>query len=314
MTKPIEDKLEKIPIVNVIVRLLKKIKLPGLEGLSIYNLMELYMTGIVKGALTTRASSIAFNFFTAIFPFLLFILIVIPYIPVENFQAEFLAFLESFLPPQTSDFFFKNIFENISGTTARGGLLSSVFVLSILLMANGVNAVFSGFESSYHEQLSRNVFKQYLYAMGVALILAFLLILTVAIFGYFEIYVIDNVFESLREKGYADKGSSILWVTFAKYMFFIIMVYLATATLYYFGTKEGKASRFFSIGAVLTTLLIILTSFLFGIYIENFSQYNELYGSIGALLILLFYLWLNSNIFLLGYELNASLNRLKKNY
>ncbi|MGM5470968.1 YihY/virulence factor BrkB family protein [Flavobacteriaceae bacterium LMO-SS05] len=314
MTKPVEDKLDKIPIVNLIIRLLKKIKLPALEGLSVYDLIELYITGIVKGALTTRASAIAFSFFTAIFPFLLFILIVIPYIPVENFQTEFLAFLDSFLPPQTSDFFFKNIFENISDNSSHGGLLSSVFVLSILLMANGVNAVFSGFESSYHEQLARNVFKQYMYAMGVALILAFLLILTVAVFGYFEIYVIDNVFENLEEKGYANQGASLVWVVMAKYMFFVIMVYLATATLYYFGTKEGKASRFFSIGALFTTLLIILTSYLFGIYIENFSKYNELYGSIGALLILLFYLWLNSNIILLGYELNASLNRLKKSF
>jgi membrane protein len=313
MTKPIEDKLDKVPVVNLIIRLLKKIKLSVLEGLSLYDLMELYITGIVKGALTTRASAIAFSFFTAIFPFLLFILIVIPYIPVENFQAEFLAFLESFLPPQTSDFFFKNIFENINDSS-HGGLLSSVFVLSILLMANGVSAVFSGFERSYHEQLIRNVFKQYMYAMGVALILAFLLILTVAVFGYFEIYVIDNLFESLHEKGYADKGASIFWVVLAKYMFFIFMVYLATATLYYFGTKEGKTSRFFSVGALFTTLLIILTSYLFGIYIENFSKYNELYGSIGALLILLFYLWLNSNILLLGYELNASLNRLKKSF
>ncbi len=312
MTKPIEDKLDKIPIINIVVRLLKKIKLPRMEGLSLYDLIELYITGIVKGALTTRASAIAFSFFTAIFPFLLFILIVIPYIPVDNFQAEFLAFLESFLPPQTSDFFFKNIFENISGNSSHGGLLSSVFVLSILLMANGVSAMFSGFERSYHEQLTRNVFKQYLYAMGVALILAFLLILTVAIFGYFEIYVIDTIYEGLRDRGYTDIGTSVFWVTLAKYMFFIIMVYLATATLYYFGTKEGRTLKFFSIGALLTTLLIILTSYLFGVYIENFSKYNELYGSIGALLILLFYLWLNSNILLLGYELNASLTRLKK--
>ena len=311
MTKPIEDKLDKIPILNLVVRLLKKIKLPGLEGLSLYDLLELYITGIVKGALTTRASAIAFSFFTAIFPFLLFILIVIPYIPVENFQSEFLAFLESFLPPQTSDFFFKSIFENISGNSSHGGLLSSVFVLSILLMANGISAIFSGFERSYHEQLTRNVFKQYLYAMGVALILAFLLILTVAIFGYFEIYVIDNLYESLQKEGYAI-GSYVIWVTLAKYVFFIIMVYLAMATLYYFGTKEGRKSRFFSVGALFTTLLIILISYLFGIYIIKFSKYNELYGSIGALLILLFYLWLNSNIILLGYELNASLNRLKK--
>ena len=112
MTKPIEDKLEKIPIVNLLVRLLKRIKLPALEGLSLYDLMELYIIGIAKGALTSRASAIAFNFFTAIFPFLLFILFVIPYIPIDDFKEEFLAFLESFLPPQTSEFFFTNIFDN----------------------------------------------------------------------------------------------------------------------------------------------------------------------------------------------------------
>ena len=310
MTKNVEDKLDKIPIVNLLVRLLKTIKLPGFEGLSIYDLLELYVIGIVKGTLTTRASAIAFSFFMAIFPFLLFVLIVIPYIPIEGFRVDFLSFLDSFLPPNTSDFFFDNIFENIN--TGRGGLLSSVFLLSILLMANGVNAVFSGFENSYHEQLTRNVFRQYLYALGVALILAFLVILTVAVFGYFEIYIIQPLLERLNAEGLTEKDSNVAWIVIAKYLFFVIMVYLATAALYYFGTMEGKQSKFFSIGALLTTLLIILTSYLFGIYITNFSQYNELYGSIGALLILMFYLWLNSNILLLGYELNASLNRLRK--
>jgi membrane protein len=92
------------------------------------------------------------------------------------------------------------------------------------------------------------------------------------------------------------------------------MVYLATATLYYFGTKEGRNTRFFSVGALFTTLLIMLSSYLFGLYIENFSNYNELYGSIGALLILLFYLWLNSNILLLGFELNVTLRFLRKEH
>uniref|UniRef100_UPI00404A0D40 YihY/virulence factor BrkB family protein n=1 Tax=Gelidibacter sp. TaxID=2018083 RepID=UPI00404A0D40 len=311
MTKPIEDKLEKIPIVNLLVRLLKRIKLPALEGLSLYDLMELYIIGIAKGALTSRASAIAFNFFTAIFPFLLFILFVIPYIPIDDFKEEFLAFLESFLPPQTSEFFFTNIFDNID-SKERGGLLSSVFVLSILLMANGVSAVFSGFESSYHEQLVRTAFKQYLYSLGVAIILAILVILTVAVFGYFEIYIMKPLLDNYSENGYDETGTSLGWVRVAKYLFFVMMVYIATATLYYFGTKEGKASKFFSVGALFTTIMIILTSYLFGVYINNFSQYNELYGSIGALLILLFYLWLNANILLLGFELNAALHRIKK--
>ncbi|UPS91427.1 YihY/virulence factor BrkB family protein [Bizionia sp. M204] len=309
MSKPVEDKLANIPIVNLLVKFLKKFKLPGLEGLSLYDLMELYTIGIVKGALTTRASAIAFNFFTAIFPFLLFVLIVIPYIPIDDFKIEFQRFLNSFLPPSTSDFFFANIFENID-STERGGFLSSVFLVSIALMANGINAVFAGFESSYHEQLSRNIFKQYMYALGVALILAFLSILTVAFFGYFQIYIIGN----LQAFGYVDAESTVIWVPIVKYVFFVIMIYLAVATLYYFGTREGKESRFFSIGALFTTLLIIVTSYFFGLYITNFSQYNKLYGSIGALLILLFYLWLNSNILLMGYELNASLNRLRKGF
>lgn len=311
MTKPIEDKLDKIPVINILVRFLKQIKLPGLEGLSIYDLLELYALGIVKGALTTRASAIAFSFFTAIFPFLLFVIILIPYIPIDDFQTEFLDFLNSFLPPQTSDFFFSNIFENIHSSSGAG-LLSSVFLLSMLLMANGVNAVFSGFENSYHEQLARNVFQQYMYALGIALILAILVLLTVAVFGYFQIYILSPIYERFSGEVLADDEQGLGWIIFAKYMFFVVMVYIATATLYYFGTKEGKNTRFFSIGALFTTLLIILTSYLFGIYIDNFSKYNELYGSIGALLILLLYLWLNSNILLLGYELNASLNKLRK--
>ncbi|MBP1839823.1 YihY/virulence factor BrkB family protein [Formosa algae] len=311
MTKPIEDKLDKIPIVNLVVKFFKTIKLPGLEGLSIYDLLELYTIGILKGALTSRASAIAFNFFMAIFPFLLFILILIPHIPIDGFKLEFLDFLESFLPPTTSDFFFKNIFENID-RSERGGLLSTVFLLSIFLMANGVSAVFSAFENSYHAELSRNIIRQYLYALGVALILAFLVVVFVAGLGFVEIYVLGGLFTTLEHQGVEIGDSSIIWVNISKYVFGIIMIYLSTATIYYFGTREGKHSRFFSVGALLTTFLIASVSYLFGIYIEQFSQYNELYGSIGALLILMFYLWLNANIILLGYELNVSLRQLHK--
>lgn len=308
MSQPIEDQIDKIPVLNWIVKFLKRIKLPGFEGLSIYDLLEMYIIGIFKGTLTTRASAIAFSFFTAIFPFLLFIIILIPYIPFDNFKGDFLNFLDSFLPPQTSGFFNQNIFENINNTNT-GGLLSTVFLISMFLMANGVNAVFSGFEHSYHQQINRNFIKQYFYAFGVAIILVVLLILTVIGFGYAQIYLIPPIIERF---GSGDGSNELFWITRAKYFFFVFMIYISMATLYYFGTKDGKLSSFFSIGALFTTFLILLTSYLFGLYIENFSTYNELYGSIGALLILLFYFWLNANIILLGHELNSSLQRLKK--
>ena len=308
MSSSINDNIDKIPVVNWIAKFLKKIKLPGFEGLSLYDLLEMYIIGIFKGALSTRASAIAFSFFTAIFPFLLFIIILIPYIPFESFKVDFLNFLDSILPPQTSDFFTNNIFEIIN-KEHTGGLLSTVFLISMFLMANGVNAVFSAFENSYHQQINRHFFKQYVYALGIAIILVFILILTVVGFGYAQIYLIYPIIETFSA---GDVLGELFWITRARYFFFVIMIYVSMATIYYFGTKDGKLSSFFSVGAFFTTLLILLSSYLFGLYIDNFSKYNELYGSIGGLLILLLYFWLNANIVLLGHELNASLQLLKK--
>ncbi|MEM6516957.1 MAG: YihY/virulence factor BrkB family protein [Bacteroidota bacterium] len=307
----VEHKLERLPVFKQVFQLLRKIELPALQGLTLYDFLQMYVRGIIKGALTSRASAIAFSFFTAIFPFLLFTIILIPYIPVEGFELRFESFLNSVLPPQTSDFFFDNIFQNIY-KEETAGLISTVFILSLLLMANGVNSLFSGFESSFHEELTRSVIKQYLYALGVALILVALLILTIVFTGYFQIYIVDMLVDTFGNEAYKQRHGEVFWYQVVKYLFFVTMLYLATATLYYFGTKEGKHSRFFSAGALLTTVLIIVFSYLFGLYVTYFSTYNDLYGSIGALLILLFYLWLNSNLLLLGFELNATIRRLKK--
>jgi membrane protein len=106
-------------------------------------------------------------------------------------------------------------------------------------------------------------------------------------------------------------SDDLFWVHILQITVFVSMIYIAIASLYYYGTKEGRMSRFFSIGAMVTTLLFLLTTYFFGVYIDNFSTYNELYGSLGALLIMMLYIWINSNLLLLGFELNVSLRRLK---
>lgn len=281
----------------------KGIILPGFEGLSLYNLWIIYSGGIIKGTFSTRASAIAFSFFMALFPFLLFMLNLIPYINfIDDFQLQFLIFMDSLLPPNTSDFF-NDIFDDIANNP-RGSLLSLAFLISIFLMTNGVNAIFTGFEFSYHTNANRSIIRQYLVAIGVSLIMSLLLLLTVILAVYLTYAVSD--FNELG-LGFMDVSPSLV-----KYFVFILLIYIAVATLYYFGTKEARKARFFSIGASFTTLLIVIFTYLFGLYIENFSTYNELYGSIGALLILMVYIWLNSNILLLGFELNASLIKMKK--
>lgn len=317
MSVEIEERLEKIPIVNWFVRLLKEIRLPGFKGLSIYDLTEMYVVGVIQGTLSTRASAIAFSLFMAIFPLLIFMLTLVPYlldfvaIQNENFDTDFLSFLESFLPTATGEYF-GEVFQQIKDQK-RGGLLSSAFILSIFLVANGVNAIFGGFETSYHIDLTRNFFRQYLFALMVGLILAILIIIGFVMFIYFDVYVGVYLDEfQARLGGYVMEEGNRTGVQIAKILFFIILSYFTTAILYYFGTREGKQARFFSIGALMTTILFFLTSYLFGIYVEKFARYNELYGALGGLLILMVYIWLNSNILLLGFELNASLNSLRK--
>jgi len=117
----------------------------------------------------------------------------------------------------------------------------------------------------------------------------------------------------LRDQNIVSNATDVSLVSVSSYVFFVIMIYITIATLYYFGIKEGRSNRFFSPGALMTTVLFMLTTFLFGIYIDNFSNYNELYGSIGALLIMMLYIWMNSNLLLLGFELNAALQKLRIN-
>lgn len=318
MSEAIEERLEKIPVVNWMVRLLKSIRLPGFEGLSIYNLTEIYIVGIVKGTLSSRASSIAFSLFMALFPLLIFLVtlipFIIPYVSVgnENFDVQFLLFLESFLPSATSEYF-GEIYQQIKDQK-RGGLLSSAFIISIFLVANGVNSIFSAFENSYHIELTRNFFRQYAYALMVGLLLSILLIIGAVVFVYFEFYIIEYTSEYLGKRlGYDVEKGDAIGLQLSKILFFMLLSYLTTAILYYFGTAEGRKVRFFSAGALMTTLLFVMTSYLFGVYVEKFARYNELYGALGGLLILMVFIWLNSNILLLGFELNATLHSLRKN-
>lgn len=284
----------------------RRVILPGMDGLSLFDLWVIYSGGIIEGTFSTRASAIAFSFFMAIFPFLLFILNLIPYITIiDDFQIEFLIFMDSLLPPTTSETF-EDIFLDIANNP-RGGLLSFAFILSILLMTNGVNAIFTGFEFSYHTHKNRSIVRQYIIAVGVSIIMALLLLLTVIMWVYLT-YAVDD----LSELGvlFEETITSQLLI----YAVLVLLIYMTVATLYYFGTKEGRQTSFFSPGALFTTVLIMVTTFFFGLYIENFSSYNELYGSIGALLVLMVYIWLNSNILLLGFELNASLLKMRKNF
>ena len=287
------DKLLSIP---------KKVKMPGLEGMTLYDLLEMYTSGIIKGALTSRAGSIAFSFFIALFPFALFVLTLIPFVPIEGFQEDFMSFIFKVMPSDEASDAVAHVLADIANNK-YGGLLSFGFILSIFLMTNGVNAILSGFEYTYHDIQTRTVIRQYMVSLAISLILSFLLLLTVGL-----IIAIEFVIRSLEEQGLVRDAS--LWLSGVQFLILIGLLVVSISLLYYFGTREGRKISFFSPGTILTIVLFIFNFLIFRFYLEKFAQYNQLYGSIGTVLVIMLFIWLNSIILLLGFELNTSLLKL----
>ena len=294
------DHFKTLPIIRHLIDALKWIKLPLLKGLSLYDLLKLYGSGIVEGDLAYRASAISFSFFMALFPFALFILNLIPFIPINGFQQDFLQFVAEGVPPKTYDAIAIIIADIL--LNSHSGLLSTGFLLSIFLSANGINAVLSGFESSKNITIKRDYFRQYLVALVMSLLLSLILLMTVAMIVFLEVLIQKTVIQDV-----VSERISLLQI--GRYAFVILMILMSTSFLFKFGIKRDKNRAFITVGSVFTTVLIILTSYGFGIWVVKFSKYNELYGSIGTLLVMMFYIWINCMILLLGFELNAIINK-----
>ena len=300
MSKEIKFIINKFPILFNFMEVLKLIKLPWLDGLSLYDLIKLYGLGMTQSAFSNRASSIAFSFFMSLFPFALFILNLIPFIPIDGFESDFLAFVEDGVPPNTFHAI-ENIINDIL-TNSHTGLVSTGFLLSIFLMSNGVNAILGGFDKSTHVVAKRSFLNQYLVALGLSLFLSFLLILNVAIIVVLEVLIQITVIQDVL----SDK---IPLLILGRYAFLILMMIIATSVLFKYGSKDNYKEALITKASIFSTVLTIVVSYFFGIWVINFSKYNELYGSIGTLLIVMFYIWINCMILLLGFELNAIIKK-----
>jgi membrane protein len=305
MSNSLYKRLKRLPVVRQVLIITKRINLPWLEGFSFYDLLKIYLVGVSEGDISYRAAAIAWSFFMALFPFALFILNLIPFIPIDGFQDDFLGFVQQSVPPTTYDAIFTIINDIL--TKSNTGLISTGFIMAIILMANGVNAVLGGFESSKHILISskRNFFKQYLVAVALSIVLSLVLIITVAAIVVFEVIIQKTKLQDVL----SDK---LPLIELGRYVFVILMILITTSLLFKYGIKREKKRVFISIGSVFTTILIIISSYFFGIWVVKFSKYNELYGSIGTLLVIMFYVWINCMILLLGFDLNAAIAKIRR--
>ena len=277
----------------------QNVTLPLFDGLSLYDVAIFFWKGIYEGAVTSRAASISFSFFLALFPGVIFVFTLIPFIPVDGFQHELFRLLRDVLPPNSFDAAYSTITDIL--TIKRGDLLGITVAAALFFATNGTLALIGNFGQTIHRLNVRGFWSQYLAAFWLTLALALLLIGGIAVLALGEVWIPTLV-----------PGDNGLWITaIARWVVLLGLVLFAISLLFYFGPMRSAPWRFISPGAVLATVLVWLTSFLFGIYVTDFSRYNQLYGSIGTLMIIQLWIYVNAIGLILGFELNASMVRAK---
>lgn len=251
------------------------------------------------------AQAMAYNFFLAIFPGIIFLFTLIPYIPIEGLQDNIMLFLEQSLPKSIYDLISDTIFDIVS--KPRGGLLSFGFVLALYAATSGTGAMINAFNHCYRTDLRKRSFFQAKFT-EISLTLILVLVLVASVF-------LLNVGEYLLSYGHEIHivEDYILDIIGSfRYAVLVFMFLCATSFIYYLGPSLKQKWGFFSYGAVLATGLNMLVSVGFAIYINNFASYNKLYGSIGTIIALMLWFYLTSMVLLIGYEFNAAIDSLKQ--
>ncbi len=289
------------PPVSWLIAWSKTLVLPGFDGMPVYDVADFFMHGIRKGAVTMRASALAYSFFLAIFPSVIFLFTLIPYIPIKGFQDELLTFIKDFLPKSAYAATIDTIEDIIKHQ--RSGLLSFGFLSAMYFSTNGINAMMKSFNQTVHSIETRPQWQQRLISIMLTLILSFLVILAVSliIFSEFGFHYLVKIHWLKSKVTY-----QILLI--GKWLIIVALFFTAISFLYYWGPAKRKRYRFVSAGSTLATVLTLVISLGFAFFVNNFGSYNKLYGSIGSLIVIMLWIYFNSLVLLIGFELNASID------
>jgi membrane protein len=278
----------------------RNLVLPGFEGVPVNNVFRFVVKGFGKGVLVTRASSIAFNMLMAFLPASIFLFTLIPFIPVPNLKQELIKLFENIAPTQAYSFMQATIIDVI--TRKSGGFLIFMFIATIIFSTNGIHATINAFVVSSHRFRSRTWFDQRKISVILLLVVFFLIAFagSLLILGKMAI-------TRLVTLHYLEKNIVYYLIMILKWIVIALLLFLAISFLYWLAPVKRSDFRFISPGSIFATCLFILTSLGFSAYVNNFGQYNKLYGSIGTLIVIMIWLYLNSIALLIGFELNVSI-------
>ena len=284
----------------------KQILLPGFEGVPLYDVVMFFGQQMSKVGINDRAAAVSFNFLMAIPAGTIFLCTLIPYMPISTeITIELLDLAKMFTPDESTYGIIAN-FLNDFLNTPRSGLLSFGFLVAVFYASNAVMAIMRSFNRSLHSYKERGFVNERWTAIKLTTVLITMLIVTICLL-ITQGTLFQYIMETLQVTNYFVRQLlfSVRWIII------ILLILYSIGFVYKYAPAITKRWKLASPGAIFATFLVVLSTFAFSFYVNNFGNYNKIYGSIGTIMILMFLIYLNSLILLIGYELNVCIHSLK---
>ena len=284
----------------------RTVSFPGFGDNSIYEVGKYFILSIQKEGIRLRSSSMAFSFFLSIFPSILFLLTLLPFIPIPGLEYEIFFQLESLLPEEA----FKTLESTVLDIVVNenGSILSLGFVTFLYFSSNGIQSMIAAFNKRHPILMKGFFLKNRLKSIGIVFFLAIQFLIGIILIIYSK-----NLIEWSQDNLNLAPIASHILISIFKYIFLFLIVLATIAALYHFCSNVKTKYRLFTTGGILSTFLCLVTTYLFSYYVDNFGSYNKIYGSLGAIIGLMMLIYINCSSILIGYELNSSISDAKTN-
>jgi membrane protein len=286
-----------------IIRKSKVVQLPGFGGITLFDVVKFFIKQVKTVGVTERASSIAFNFVMAIPPAIIFLFTLIPFLPIsKQFEQQLYGLIRDVVPGEKNNSVLIKFLQDFINNP-RNGLLSLGFLLSLFFSSNAVMGIMRSFDKNYHGFRKRNEFQKRITALKITMILFVLMFVSILLLiGQDEVLKLFGIRSRLLRQ----------FILNARWAVIVLLFFGSISYIYRHAPAVHKKWKMINPGSILATFLMILFTLAFSYWVNHFGQYNQLYGSIGTVLILMLLIYFNSLVLLIGFELNVSINSLKK--
>jgi len=285
----------------------KKIIIPGFEGVPLYYVWRFFFSQIKRVGLNERAASISFNFIMAIPAATIFLFTLVPYLPIsKDIYKELFRIVRDLTPNQQTQQLVMNFLDDFFNSPKKG-LLSIGFLLAVFYSSNAMMGIIRTFDRSVVTRHRSGFLHKRMRAMALITIIIIITIATTLI-SVGQGHLFPIVLKWLNIKNVHTK----VWIQNLRWIVIVLLFLYSVAFIYKYAPSVKERWKLLSPGALFATFLIIIITWLFSVWAQNFSNYNKFYGSIGTVLIMMMLIYVNSLILLIGFELNISIHSLKK--